>query len=350
MSAPRTRVLVVDDSAFARKVLREVLGRAEGLEVVGTARDGLEALEKMQELRPDVVTLDLVMPGLDGLGFLDALQSAGLAPPPRVVVVSVSGQDSELGLEALARGAMELVQKPTALATDRLYALNAELVGKVRAAALARPHVPEPLVVPPPVPPEVARGACAVDIVAVGTSTGGPQALTALLRTLPANLPVPVVLALHIPAGYTQALAERVDGVSALSVVEASEGMELTPGLAAIAPGGRHLTVERRADGVLVAHVGMEPLDTPHHPSVNVLLRSVAQAAGARALGVVLTGMGDDGLEGARALRRAGGRVLTESERSCVVYGMPRTVDEAGLSQGSAPIEGMAALVLRHLV
>ena len=343
------RVLVVDDSAFARKVLREVLTRAGGLEVVGIARDGLEALEKVQELRPDVVTLDLVMPGLDGLGFLDALQGAGLSPVPRVVVVSVSGQDSELGLEALGRGAVELVQKPTALATDRLYELNAELVHKVRAAALARPHVPAPLHTPPPLPPAVEAGTCAVDIVAVGTSTGGPQALTTLLRTLPAGLPVPVVLALHIPAGYTQTLAERVNAQSALTVVEAHEGLELVPGLVALAPGGRHLTVERRADGVLVAHVGMEPLATPHHPSVDVLLRSVAQAAGTRALGVVLTGMGDDGLEGARAIRRAGGRMLTESERSCVVYGMPRVVAEAGLSQGSAPIEQMAGLIVQQL-
>jgi two-component system chemotaxis response regulator CheB len=348
------RVLVVDDSAFARKVLREVLARAPGLEVVGVARDGLEALEKVAELAPDVVTLDLVMPSLDGVGVLHALAQAGATC--RVVVVSSSGADSDLGVEALQSGAAELVQKPTALATDRLFELADALVAAVRAAAAARPLSPPSA--PPARPPAAAgagapgagpalpAGALAVRLAVLGTSTGGPQALTRLVSALPADLPVPLAIALHIPFGYTEALAQRLDAVSAVRVVEASEGLVLAPGMVAIAPGGLHLKLEE-VDGRFVARLDVEPLTTAHRPSVDVLFASAVRAAGPGVLGLVLTGMGDDGLQGARAIRAAGGHVLTEAESSCVVYGMPRVVDEAGLSSASAPLEALAPLLDR---
>jgi two-component system, chemotaxis family, protein-glutamate methylesterase/glutaminase len=338
------RVLVVDDSAFARKVLRQVLFSAEGVEVVDTARDGLDALEKIAALSPDVVTLDLVMPGLDGLGVLRSLAGA---PSPRVVVVSSADEESELAVSALQGGAVELVHKPTALASDRLYELGAELVDKVRTAAgaVVRPPV-ERLPVVKPARRE-ATGA-ARRLVAVGTSTGGPSALTRLLSSLPEDFPAPLALALHIPAGYTEALARRVDAVSPLEVVEAEDGMELLPGRAVLARAGFHLRVERDGERSL-ARVDRLPLTTPHHPSVDVLFESVAAGWGMDAVGVVLTGMGDDGLAGARAIRAAGGRVLTESPESCVVYGMPRVVVEAGLSDERAPLEGMAALLERYV-
>lgn len=344
--APPIRVLVVDDSAFARKVLRQVLSAAAGIEVVDTARDGLDALEKIEALRPDVITLDLVMPGLDGLGVLRSL--AGHASPPRAVVVSSAGEESALAITALQSGAVELVHKPTALASERLYELGGELVAKVRTAAAATVRTsegapaPEPEAPQPP-PAEVKR------LVVVGTSTGGPQALTRLLRALPADFPAPLALALHIPAGYTEALAQRLNASSALEVVEAEDGMELRPGRAVLARAGLHLKVERQGDGRYVARLDRLPLEKPHHPSVDVLFQSAAAALGPDVLGVVLTGMGDDGVAGARAIRAAGGRVLTESESSCVVYGMPRSVVEAGLSSASAPLERMVALISRHL-
>ncbi len=194
------RVLVVDDSAFARKVLRQVLSGAPGLEVVGIARDGLDALEKVAELSPDVLTLDLVMPGLDGLGVLRAL--ASMPGAPRVVVVSSAGEESELAVSALQLGAVELVNKPTALATERLYELGAELVEAVRTAAraLARPPPPEPAAAGD-APAPLALPSQARSLVVVGTSTGGPQALTRLLAALPPDFPAPVALALHIPVG-----------------------------------------------------------------------------------------------------------------------------------------------------
>jgi two-component system chemotaxis response regulator CheB len=349
----RVRVLVADDSAFARKVLREVLAASPQIEVVGIARDGLEALEQIEALKPDVLTLDLLMPHLDGIGVLRALPAANR---PRVVVVSISDEDSALGIEALHLGALDVVKKPTALATDRLYELGAELVAKVKAAAGARSVEPSPPAVPSLVA-STARGRHGVELVVIGTSTGGPQALTRLLNAFPADFPVPIAIALHIPEGYTRSLAERLDRTCQLVVAEAEDGLVLRPGQAVIAPGGNHLRVVRRgADLVAVverrAGAGTGERLTPeglHVPSVSLLFESAAAAVGRTALGVVLTGMGDDGLGGASRLRQAGGTILTEAESSCVVYGMPRCVSEAGLSSGEAPIDGMASLIMRSL-
>ena len=339
----RTRVLVVDDSAFARKVMREVLAQDPDLEVVGIARDGLEALEKIAELRPDVVTLDLVMPNLDGLGVLQALPEHGA---PRVVVVSVSDAQSELGLAALEAGAVDLVHKPTALATDRLYQVGVELRRKVRAAAaaVARP----PLADARPDAKVVSPARATTRLLVIGASTGGPPALTRLMAALPADLPCAVAIALHLPFEYTEPFARRLDVVSPLRVSEAEDGAHLLPGTVVVARGGIHLKI-RAAGELLTAELDSEPLTASHRPSVDVLFTSAAQAAGPVTLGVVLTGMGDDGLAGARVLRAAGGRVLTEAESSCVVYGMPRAVKQAGQSDGEAPIERMAAAIVARL-
>src|SRR5215217_1306881 len=340
------RVLVVDGSAFARKVLRQVLSNAQGIEVVDTARDGLDALEKVSELKPDVLTLDLVMPGLDGLGVLRALDT--LPDAPRVVVVSSAGEESELAVSALQAGAVELVHKPSALATDRLYELGTELVEKVRTAARAARR-------PRPVESSTARPMAAVEppgparnLVVVGTSTGGPQALTRLLSMVPADFPAPMALALHIPPGYTEAVARRLDALCPLEVREAEDGLELRPGRVVLARAGQHLKIERHG-ALTLGRVDRHPVQMPHHPSVDVLFESAARTWGKDTVGLVLTGMGDDGREGARAIRAAGGTILTESESSCVVYGMPRAVDEAGLATATAPLDGMMALLLAQL-
>lgn len=336
------RVLVVDDSAFARKVIRECLVDAAGIEVVGIARSGLEALEKIAELSPDVVTLDLVMPDLDGVGVLRALPADGA---PRVIVVSVSGADSELGIEALQSGAVDLVQKPTSLAHDRLYELRADLVAKVRAAAVAR-RTRLPAVAPAPPLARVAP-IHGMQMVVVGSSTGGPQALSRLLAGIPADFPVPLAIALHIPAEYTEAMARRFDKSCAIDVVEASNGVEMRPGLAVLARGGNHLKLQRAGDRVS-ARVEVFPV-MPFYPSVDVLFRSAVEAYAGSVLGVVLTGMGNDGLDGAGAIRDAGGRIITESESSAIVYGMPQAVHSAGLANAEAPIESMVDEILRQL-
>jgi two-component system, chemotaxis family, protein-glutamate methylesterase/glutaminase len=337
-----TRILVVDDSAFARKVLRDVLSLHPGLEVVGTARDGLEALEKIEELRPDVMTLDLAMPNLDGVGVLRALAGR---PSPRVVVVSIAGSDSQPGLAALDAGAVELVHKPTALATDRLFEMAGELVAAVRAAAAAR--VPQESLAPAADALAV-RVAATKRVVVIGASTGGPNAVARLLKAFPADFPVPIAVVLHLPPGYTGPYAARLDGSCALRVREASDGLALEPGTAVIAQAGYHLKLRER-DGGLAVFTDLQPSDTPHRPSVDVLFASAAEATGRATLGVVLTGMGDDGLAGSRAIRAAGGEILTETESSCVVYGMPRSVWDAGLATAEAPISRMAAEIVARL-
>lgn len=329
------RVLVVDDSAFARKVMRDVLQAAPGIEVVGTARDGLDALTKIQELDPDIMTLDLVMPHLDGLETLRALDGR---ERPRVVVVCMAEADSDLALSALEAGALDIVHKPTALATERLYDLSKELVFKVQAAAAARS--PASLTVPSAIAAVAPSTARACDLVAIGGSTGGPSAISRLLKELPGDFPVPIAVVVHLPAGFTASFAERLDKECALHVVEASEGVRLTPGKVVIARGDAHLVVKRDARGFF-GSLSSEP-SLLHRPSVDQLFISAAAAAGARVLAVVLTGMGDDGLEGGRALNRLGAHILVESEASCVVYGMPRVIKEAGLASGQFPLGEMA--------
>jgi len=335
------RVLIVDDSAFVRKVLRELLSTTAEIEVVGIARDGLDALEKVAELKPDVLTLDLMMPNLDGLGVLEGLPLEGA---PRVIVVSISDGETELGAAALQAGALHIVRKPTALATDQLYELRDELIRKVKQAAVARPQRFNQVVHSPAVLPVSHTR----EVLVLGTSTGGPQAITHLLAALPGSLPVPMVIALHIPTGYTEALAARLDAASALDVREAANGMELRPGLAVLARGGAHVRIVRRGASRYV-EVEEKSESTLYAPSVDLLFESAARAFGSRTLGVVLTGMGDDGLLGSGAIHRARGLVLTEAERSCVVYGMPRCVVEAGYSTSQVSLAEMPAEILRFL-
>jgi two-component system chemotaxis response regulator CheB len=333
-------VLIVDDSAFARKVLRECLsGRAE---VVGFARDGLEALEKIVELEPDIVTLDLMMPNLDGLGVLRELRSVGARA--RAILVSSSDRDSELVVEALRLGAVDIVKKPTSLATDVLYEMAGELVDKVLAAA---PSEPKPFVVVarPARPRSDARE---IELVVIGTSTGGPNALSRVLSRLPPDFPAPIAVALHIPAEYTFALARRLDEDCALAVVEAGEETELLPGRVVLAKGGMHLNIAR-GHRALVARTSLHPRDADYFPSVDILFETAAAAAGERTLGVVLTGMGCDGARGARALVRAGASIVTEAAETCIVYGMPRSVEEAGLAAAVVPLDDVADELVRRV-
>jgi two-component system chemotaxis response regulator CheB len=338
------RVLIVDDSAFVRKIFREILTR-HGYDVIDAARDGLEALEKIAALNPDVVTLDLMMPHLDGLSVLRELASRASAPS--VVVVSASGEHTEDGISALAQGAIAVVEKPTSLASARLNEIERTLLDAVAAAVVARPRWTMPPT-PPPLPIAVAPAATVTRLLVIGASTGGPQAITGLIMGLPGDFPVPIVIVLHMPAGYTEGYAERLDARSELHVVEASDGLALEPGLAVIARAGVHTRIVRTAAG-FEARFDMEPSTTPHRPAVDVLFESASRAAGDGVLAAVLTGMGDDGLVGSRAIKSRGGRILTESESSCVVWGMPRVVLEAGLSAGDFPLSAMTAAILSAL-
>jgi two-component system chemotaxis response regulator CheB len=335
--------LIVDDSAFVRKVVREMLSRSPYIEVVGAARDGQEALEMAQDLQPHVVTCDLMMPRLDGVGFVREQMSRQPLP---ILILTSSPQDGGLALEALEAGAVDFIQKPSALATDKIQSIREDLVEKVKAAA----HAPMAAI-------RAANGAktnietfaprtLKVDIVLIGISTGGPQALRKLIPQFPAGFPVPIAMVLHMPTGYTKSYAQKLDEISEIEVKEARDGDILKPGQGLLAQAGRHLTLRRAPAGHVIAQLSMQPFNALHRPSVDVLFRSAAELYHERVLGVVMTGMGNDGTEGAAWIKSQGGIVLTESEESCVIFGMPRAVVESGSSDLEVPLGGMAKAII----
>lgn len=342
------RVLVVDDSAYLRKVVSEMLMRSPRIEVVGTARDGLDALEKIDYLQPDVVTVDLFMPELDGVEFLRAQMARQPLP---IVICSIASESGEKAVAAMESGAVEFIRKPTALSTDRLYEMSDDLIEKVLTAASASIDKLDlqPFATAPTSTLEFRPSRGTVEVVVIGVSTGGPQALRTLLPRIPANFPVPIAIVLHIPSGYTGPLAERLDKNSSIEVLEASEGLELRAGRAILAQAGYHLTFKNRPDGQVVAHLGLSPENLSHRPAVDVLFESAAEVFGPRTLAVVLTGMGDDGTRGAAAIKEQGGLVFTEAESSCVVYGMPRSVVEAGFSDKIIPLDELIEIILETI-
>lgn len=334
------RVLVVDDSAYVRKVLKQMLTRSPFIEVVGTAHDGAEALELAAQLNPDVITTDLMMPELDGVGFVRAQMARRPIP---ILVVSIASESGELVLAALEAGAIDAIRKPTALATEKVFEISEELIAKVKAAAsVPITREPQAYAIEPPAPAPRQPQIGSIDLVVIGISTGGPHGLKQVIPQLNAAFPVPVAIVLHMPVGYTELYAQSLNALAALDVAEAHEGDPLLPGKVLLAPAGHHLTLRREPDGTVLAHLGLLPLDTPHRPSVDVLFQSAAHVFGSRVLGIVMTGMGSDGVQGAAWIKAQGGIVWTEAEESCIVYGMPRAVVEAGLSDRSVALTQIA--------
>ncbi|MGV3773530.1 MAG: chemotaxis-specific protein-glutamate methyltransferase CheB [Verrucomicrobiales bacterium] len=344
-SAPSlVRVLIVDDSAFVRRVVRDILCRSPFIDVVGVARDGKEALEMTKTLSPDVVTCDLFMPEMDGVEYIRQQMAAKPLP---ILVLTASPKEGEKVLEALLLGAVDLVRKPSAAANEGLFDIREELLEKVKAAATAPRKT---LKTPPQVvqQPFVSHGSLKVDALVIGVSTGGPQALRYLLPLFPANFPIPIAVVLHMPVGYTLMFAEKLNSLCQLKVVEASNGIPFEPGTVLLAAAGHHLILNKSGSKV-VAALKSEPLDKPHKPSVDVLFKSAAETFKSRTLGVVLTGMGCDGMEGAGWIKGKGGIVLHETEESAVIYGMPRCVAEAGLSDGGFPLNKMAQAIMKFI-
>lgn len=341
-------VLVVDDSAVARQVISALLGAAGGIRVT-TAADGLLALDRVRRDRPHVVVLDLEMPRLDGLAFLRRTMAEH--PVPVVVCSGLTGRGTEAALTALSAGAVEVLAKPALNLRDGAGPAGEMLLSAVRAAAASRVgRAPSPYAAPPAGPVAAAvvprASAAGVEVIAIGASTGGTEALHRVLVQLPADAP-PVAVVQHMPAGFTEALARSLDAACRVRVAEARGGEALVPGTVLLAPGGRHLVLGR-TQGRIVARVeDAEPVKR-HRPSVDVLFRSAARAAGARALGVLLTGMGDDGADGLLEMRRAGAHTIAQDEASSVVWGMPReavrrgaAVDVLALDRIGAALRGV---------
>jgi two-component system chemotaxis response regulator CheB len=342
------RVMIVEDSVVTRRLLAEIIGSEPGLEVAGTAANGRIALDKVDVFRPDVITLDIEMPEMDGLSMLSRLRQTH----PRLPVIMLSSttqRGAAATLEALNRGASDWVGKPAGDSlTAAMRQIREELVPRLRALAAPRERAPSPMsLAQRPVTMAASTWAGRVDLVAIGASTGGPQALTTVLTSLPLDVPTPIVIAQHMPPVFTRLLAERLAATTRRSVVEGVAGMTVAPGQVVIAPGGLHLTVSLDVRGV---RLGTESSPPRHscRPSVDVLFESVADSFGAAALGVVLTGMGQDGLAGARQIYERGGAILAQDEHSSVVWGMPGLVARAGIAAGVVPLEHMGREIWRH--
>ncbi len=341
------KVLVVDDSALIRSLLREILNSLPDMEVVGVAPDPHVARELIKQLDPDVITLDVEMPRMNGLDFLEKLMR--LRPTPVVMVSTLTDQGSEVTLRALELGAVDFVTKPRLGVAEELPELAREIGDKIRAAAHARVRRhglgETSIAQPQPLASQLFR--TTEKVICVGSSTGGTEALKEFLTRMPANSPG-VLITQHMPENFTRSFAERLNGLSAMTVKEAARNERILPGHAYVAPGHSHLLVKKSGAYYYTELSQAAPVNR-HRPSVDVLFHSAAEVLGPNALGVILTGMGKDGAAGMLAMREAGAYTLAQDEASCVVFGMPRAAIEIGAAAEVAPLPDIARRVLDHL-
>jgi len=358
MKIKTIRVLIVDDSAFMRKAIKRMLSLAPDIEVLDAAADGREALEKVVALRPDIVTMDVQMAGMDGLTALERIMRE--CPTPVLMLSSLTQEGAEVTIKALELGAVDFIDKTRVESSMNITFLGGELITKVRTIAgidigKKREHIPEP----PPIlpyeglplkkpPPRRVIVSPRVAVLAIGTSTGGPPALQAIIPRLPSDFSAGVIVVQHMPPGFTRTLAERLNGMSSLLVTEAVAGDIVEPGRVLVAPAGQHLKLQRR-NGQFVVHLDDEPAEALHRPSVDVMMESVARTCGRKSLGVLLTGMGSDGAVGMRAIKEAFGKTIAESEETSIVYGMPKSAIEQGIVDSVVPLYDMVEIIMKEV-
>ncbi|HMD41376.1 MAG TPA: chemotaxis response regulator protein-glutamate methylesterase [Candidatus Acidoferrum sp.] len=348
MSAARIKVLVVDDSALMRKLIPSILARDPDIEVVGTAMDGAFALKKIEELHPDVVTLDLEMPRMDGMETLRLIMKR--APMPVVLFSTHSKEGAYATLKALALGAIEFVAKPENAAAGHLDSIAGQLIEKIKVAKRAAGKKLPAAVVSddPPRGKKKDRAALPPNrVIAIGISTGGPNALQYVLSQIPADFPACILIVQHMPEGFTEMFANRLDECCALDVSEAHSGDLLVAGRVLICPGNRHLMVRRMPRGDMAVLSDGPPVNG-HRPSADVLFHAVAQQFGLTAVGLLMTGMGEDGAEGLGAIKDAGGMTIAQSEDTCVVSGMPRAAISKGYANKVIPLDGLANFLVQN--
>jgi len=338
ISGDKIRVLVVDDSAFIRRAIIRMFENSPDIRIIDVAADGEMAIELIKKHRPDVVTLDVQMPVLDGLAALERIMKE--CPTPVIMLSSITGKGGDKTLKALELGAVDFIDKASAGGPMDFSDIARELAGKIMVAAgidldkLTTQAKNEPEVIKTKALP-----ACSdMEVVLIGTSTGGPPALQTILGNLPAGFPCPILIVQHMPVGFTASLAERLDRISKASVKEAADGETLRPGTVYIAPGGRHLKISRSGSEL---HVRLDdaPEQSLHRPSVDVLLESAASVCGCKCLAFVLTGMGKDGAAGAQIVKKNGGKVIVEAEETAIVFGMPKAVMEVIKVDGVIPLQ-----------
>lgn len=374
---PPITVLIVDDSPFMRLTLQKILSQDPQIKVLDTARDGREGIAKLQALHPQVITMDVEMPVMNGLQALDEIMR--WKPTPVIILSAVTTEGTQATIKALDYGAFDVVAKPSGKPGGDLQVLAQDLIAKVKGAAQVDPtrlvkkgtigrtmvnnsisNLQNQEVNPSAITNRTGtqsagyRGSRSsashpkhpIEIVAIGTSTGGPSALQTVLPQLPADFPVPVIVAQHMPPGFTGPLAQRLNGLCALNVREGVHGEVLKAGTVYVAPAGKQIQVMRR-NGQLLLNIGDEsPIVTLYHPSVDVMFLSLAKAVGKGALGVVMTGMGNDGLKGIREIKALEGFAIAEAEETCVVYGMPRAIVDAGLADRVVPLGEIGQVIV----
>jgi two-component system chemotaxis response regulator CheB len=352
----KIRVVVVDDSALVRSLLTEIINRQPDMQCVGAAADPIAAREMIRELDPDVITLDVEMPRMDGLEFLSRLMR--LRPMPVVMVSTLTEQGAEITLRALELGAIDFVAKPRIGVSQGLNELSTDIVEKIRVAAAAQVRR---LATPAPAPAgssatagaparamaPLPRLSSTEKIICIGASTGGTEAIREVLMPMPADAPA-IVITQHMPPGFTTSFATRLDGLCKIRVAEARDGERILPGHAYIAPGGRHLRIDRSGSNYVAVVEDTEPVNR-HRPSVEVLFKSCARVIGPNAIGIMLTGMGADGASAMREMKDAGSYNYVQDEASCVVFGMPRMAIQHGAAHEVLPLNQIAPAVLARL-
>ncbi len=348
------KVLIVDDSAFMRNAISSMLSSDKEIKIVGTARDGMEAIEKIISLKPDIVTMDVEMPKMDGITALKHIMQKN--PVPVIMVSSLTSEGAKVTLEALELGAVDFIPKNLSDLSINIVKIKEMLIDKIKQigkrdvlkvllkkqSATKEPGFPKQVV-------SRAIGDRRIGIVAIGTSTGGPGALQQIIPQLPKDFPVPVVIAQHMPPNFTRPFSERLNQLSQIAVKEAEEGEPVKPGLVLIAPGRGHMRLKRLRGIETVVNILEAKEDFIYRPSVDALASSVAELYPGRALGVILTGMGNDGLKGFTSLKKTGGKIYAQDEKTCVVFGMPKAVIEAGFADKIIPLEEIAGEIINSV-
>jgi two-component system chemotaxis response regulator CheB len=347
------KVLIVDDSAFMRNALSNMLSSDPEIQIVGKARDGIEAIELVEKLRPHIVTMDVEMPRMDGITALKHIMEKN--PLPVIMVSSLTVEGAKVTLDALEHGAVDFIPKNLSELSLNIVKIKEILVEKIKHIAkkgVSRNYVRQAsktVEIPKPIPVRT-TGERRISLVSIGTSTGGPKALQEILPKLPKDFPTPIVVAQHMPPNFTKPFAERLNQLSHITVKEAEEGEPLRNGVAYIAPGSGHMRVVRTKGIETNIHISSSlEEEYIYKPSVDALMLSVAEFFPGRAVGVILTGMGNDGLKGLIALKKTGGRVFAQNEETCVVYGMPRAVIEAGIADKILPLEEIAGEIINSV-
>ncbi len=352
---PKVRVLVVDDSAFMRKVISDIINADPGLEVIEKARDGADAIKKIRELQPDVVTMDIEMPGMDGLSALAQIMKEN--PVPIIMLSSLTKAGAEQTVQALNLGAVDFIPKPSGQISLDIDKVKDEILGKIKIVAGTKKKLKNYNSITPPIDYQVTKTDKILDssrslqnLVVIGTSTGGPKALHQVIPKLPSSLNAAVLVVQHMPPGFTKSLAERLDSISNIRVKEAENNEPIIPGCAYIAPGDYHLTIKNKLNvnkKEFYISLNQSPPFGGHRPSVDVMFNSVFEEFDKRIIAVVMTGMGSDGAEGLAKIKDKGGFTIAEHQSSCIVYGMPRAAVETGKVDKIAPLTSISDEIMR---